>query len=147
MLFVRPSKKYNLILYPKCWCKSTEDGYMSSNDPIWTTKGSFFWDFFNFLLTNHLIKDIVKALNRYHYMYMMMNCLICYHWNCLHKFGCRQFLPSFAAKIYNGNIKRVIKGIKVIAVINRIQSRDKDQTWKIDNHNKEHRVTKIIYTK
>ena len=35
--------------------------------------------------------------------------------------------------------KKVIKGTKVIAVIKRMLCRDKDQTWKTDIHNKEHK--------
>ena len=50
-----------------------------------------------------------------------------------------------AKKIYVINVtglcQRVIKGTKVIAVIKRMRSRDKDQTWKTEVHNKEHRVT------
>ena len=43
--------------------------------------------------------------------------------------------------------ERVIKRTKVIAVIKRMQSIDKDQIWKTDIHNKEHKLTKIIHTK
>ena len=42
--------------------------------------------------------------------------------------------------------ERVIKGTKVIAVIKGMLSRDKDQTWKTDIQNKEHKKTKIINT-
>ena len=44
-------------------------------------------------------------------------------------------------------ILRVIKGTKVIAIIKRMQSSDKDQTWKTDIHTKEHEATKILHTK
>ena len=44
-------------------------------------------------------------------------------------------------------LERIIKGTKVIAVIKTMQSSDKDQTWKIYIHNKEHKVTKTIHTK
>ena len=37
---------------------------------------------------------------------------------------------------------RVIKGTKVVAVIKRKPSRDKDQALKTDIHSKEHKVTK-----
>ena len=43
--------------------------------------------------------------------------------------------------------ERVIMGTKVILVIKRMQSKDEDQTWKTDTHNKENKVTKIIHTK
>ena len=41
---------------------------------------------------------------------------------------------------YSDN-ERVIKGTQVIAVIKIMWSRDKDQTWKTDIHNKKHEVT------
>ena len=47
----------------------------------------------------------------------------------------------------HANIKSVIKEPKVIAVIQRMQSTDKDQTWKTEIHNIEHKVTKIIHTR
>ena len=37
------------------------------------------------------------------------------------------------------NSQRVIKGTKVIVVIKRMLSRDKDQTWRTDIYNKEHK--------
>ena len=43
--------------------------------------------------------------------------------------------------------ERVIKGTKILAEIKRMLSRDKDETWKTDTHNKGHKVTKIIHTK
>ena len=42
---------------------------------------------------------------------------------------------------YPNKYQRVIKRTKVLAVIKRMSSRDKDQTWKTEIHNKEHRVT------
>ena len=49
-------------------------------------------------------------------------------------------------EVKSTNSELVIKETKVIAVIKRMQSRDKDDTWKTDMHNKEHRVTKIMHT-
>ena len=42
-------------------------------------------------------------------------------------------------------IKRVPR-IKILAEIKRTQSRGKDQKWKINKHNKEHKVTKVTHT-
>ena len=44
-------------------------------------------------------------------------------------------------------LQGVVKGTKVTVVIKRMLSRDKDQVWKTDIRNKEHKVTKIIHTK
>ena len=48
------------------------------------------------------------------------------------------------APLMNDISSRVIKGTKVIAVIKRTQSRDKDQTWKTDINNKAHKETKRV---
>ena len=59
-----------------------------------------------------------------------------------------EIMSSFYIRIFVSKVVlhlRVIKGTNVIAVIKRMQSRDKDQTWKTDIYNKEHKVTKIIY--
>ena len=44
-------------------------------------------------------------------------------------------------------IRRATKGTKATAATKKSHSRDKDQKRKTDMHNKEHKVTKIIYTK
>ena len=49
--------------------------------------------------------------------------------------------------ILNGFSGRVIQETKIPVEIKRTYSRDKDQTWKTDKHNKEHKITKIIHTK
>ena len=43
--------------------------------------------------------------------------------------------------------ERVIRGTKILAEIKSMLSRDKDQTWKTDKHDKEQNATKIIHTK
>ena len=46
------------------------------------------------------------------------------------------FLKHFFNSIFRQNNLRVIKGTKVTAAIKRMQSRDKDETWKTHTHNK-----------
>ena len=54
-----------------------------------------------------------------------------------------QYIPIQIEIIF----KRVIKGTKIPVEIERMESRDKDHTWKTDTHNKEYKITKIIHTK
>ena len=57
-------------------------------------------------------------------------------------FYCKPYLST-----YEKFVSRVIKRKIIIAKIKRMQSRDKNQTWKRDTHNKEYKITKIIHTK
>ena len=45
-------------------------------------------------------------------------------------------------RYHYSRFKRVIKENKILTEIKRMYFRDKDQTWKLDTHNKENKITK-----